>query len=96
MMYRFVTTVIKSSTRNPEPGEVTFSMVLPEVAFISNFSILTNGEENVALVMNAREAKERYNDAMKRGLTTRLYEYEYYTGLTLGERKFNISLNSLT
>ena len=89
MTYRYVRTLVKSTIKNQdlEPQEVTFAMVLPEIAFISNFSILADGKEHVARVMDATLAKEKYNNATKIG---------YGTGMVNqlpNDRTFNISVN---
>jgi len=89
MTYRYVRTVVKSSIKNPDPQsrEVTFAMVLPEPAVISNFSILADGKEYKALVMDAAIARKKYEAAKKGGLTTGLAEE------MPSARKFNISVN---
>ena len=68
VMYRHATTVVRSTMRNtePEPSEVTFAMVMPEPALVSNFSILADGEENVALVMDRQMARDAYDDPEER------------------------------
>ena len=76
VMYRHATTVVRSTMRNtePEPTEVTFAMVMPEPALVSNFSILADGEENVALVMDRKEARDAYDDPEEMGGTVGLLE----------------------
>ena len=65
IMYRYAQTVVKSTMKNmfKSPQEVTFNMKLPEVAFISNFTITSEGEEHVAEVLGQEEAIQKYNDA---------------------------------
>merc|ERR1711936_1283019 len=89
MTYRYVRTLVKSSIKNPDPQsrEVTFAMVLPEPAVISNFFILADGKEYKALVMDAAIARKKYEAAKKGGLTTGLAEE------MPSARKFNISVN---
>ena len=81
IMYRYVQTVVKSTMRNTftQSQEVTFAMVLPEPAFISNFSIITGGREHVASVMDQTEARETYEEAKKIELSTGLIEVVLFT-----------------
>ena len=52
---------------NSEPQEVTFSMVLPDSAFVSNFSmILNDGNEFVAKVEEKKKAQEIFDAAKNR------------------------------
>merc|ERR1712226_539417 len=72
IMYRYAQTVVKSTTKNllNSPHEVIFNMRSPEMAFISNFTITSEGEEHVAEVLGQDEAKQKYNDAKEMNLTT--------------------------
>ena len=60
IMYRYAQTVVKSTMKNTfdTPQEVTFNMMLPEVAVISNFTITSDGEEHVAEVLGREEARQ--------------------------------------
>ena len=88
--YRYVRTEVRSTMTNPdtEARELTFAMILPEPAFISNFSILAGGEEYVASVMDSKEARAKYNNAKEMSLSTGLVQAEYPK-----ERKFSIKVN---
>merc|ERR1711988_1333128 len=63
--YRYARTELRSTMTNRDKWdkEITFNMTLPEPAFISNFTILAGGQEHVATVMDADEARKKYNDA---------------------------------
>ena len=66
--FRFAHTTVESYLKNPSPNsrEVTFSMILPDTAFVSNFSmILKDGEEFVAKVEEKTKAKQIYDAALK-------------------------------
>ena len=58
IMYRYAQTVVKSTMKNTgnTQQEVTFNMTLSKVAFISNFTVTSEGEEYVAEVMDREEA----------------------------------------
>ena len=90
IMYRYAQTVVKSTMKNmfKSPQEVTFNMKLPEVAFISNFTITSEGEEHVAEVLGQDEAIQKYNDAREMNLTTGLVNKDLPK-----ERNFTISVN---
>ena len=90
IMYRYAQTVVKSTMKNmfKSPQEVTFNMKLPEVAFISNFTITSEGEEHVAEVLGQEEAIQKYNDAREMNLTTGLVNKDLPK-----ERNFTISVN---
>jgi len=72
IQYRYAKTVVKSYIKNPSSSisqEVTFNMVLPSTAFISNFTMQVNGKDTiyVARVAEKEEAKKSYNEAIKVG-----------------------------
>ena len=70
--YRYARTEVRSTVTNRDKWdkEITFTMTLPEPAFISNFTILAGGQEHVATVMDSEEARRKYNDAKDMSLTT--------------------------
>ena len=72
IQFRYAKTVVKANIKNPSittAQEVKFQMVLPNTAFISNFTIQIKGEEElyVAKVAEKEEAQESYNEAISRG-----------------------------
>ena len=87
--YRYARTEVRSTmtNRDTKDQEITFAMTLPEPAFISNFTILAGGQEHVATVMDADEARRKYNDAKEMRLDTGLDE-EFPK-----ERNFSIKVN---
>merc|ERR1711971_379084 len=87
IMYRYAETVVKSTMKNTfdTAQEVTFNMMLPKVAVITNFTITSDGEENVAEVLEREEARKKYIDAQSQGMNA---------GEVRGEkRNFTISVN---
>ena len=67
--------------------EIMFSMILPETAFISNFSMIQNGAETVAKVMEKQEAIDEYNEAKRIGISSGLVKKERYSN------RFSMSAN---
>jgi uncharacterized protein YegL len=72
IQYRYAKTIVKSYVKNPSASmsqEVTFIMVLPSTAFISNFTMQVNGKDTiyVARVAEKEEAKKSYNEAITAG-----------------------------
>merc|ERR1712226_797550 len=90
IMYRYAQTVVKSTTKNlfNTSQEVIFKMKLPEMAFISNFTITSEGEEHVAEVLGQDEAIQKYNEAKEMNLTTGLANKDLPK-----ERNFTISVS---
>jgi len=87
IMYRYAQTVVTSTMKNVDntTQEVVFNMTLPEMAFISNFTMTTGGKEHVADVMGREEAKLKYNDAKNKDMSA---------GVVSGRnRNFEISAN---
>ncbi|XP_049822945.1 inter-alpha-trypsin inhibitor heavy chain H4-like isoform X1 [Aethina tumida] len=66
---RFATTLITSKVKNfdQSPQETTFSVVLPESAFISEFIMEMGGKKYKAYVKEKEEAKRIYDKAVSRG-----------------------------
>ena len=62
-------------------------MILPETAFISNFSIIQNGAETVAKLMEKQEAIDKYNEAKRFGISSGLVKKERYSN------RFSMSAN---
>ena len=69
IQFRYARTVVQSYIKNPSnlAKEAGFNFILPETAFISNFSMTIGGEEYVAEVAEKEEAKERYQEAVASG-----------------------------
>ncbi|XP_069689636.1 inter-alpha-trypsin inhibitor heavy chain H4-like [Periplaneta americana] len=69
--FRYARTVISSKIANPsnKSQEVTFSAVLPETAFISEFLLEVEGKVYKAYVKEKEEAKREYTEAVNRGDT---------------------------
>jgi len=69
VQFRYAKTVAESYVKNPNvvAGEVTFELVLPDTAFVSNFSMLIDGMEYVAKVDEKEEAQETYNREVTAG-----------------------------
>merc|ERR1712110_490176 len=72
--FRYSKTVVTALYRNPgiEANKAVFTMVLPESAFISNFSMTIKEEEYVAEVKEKEEAKRTYEEAVESGLSAGL------------------------
>ncbi|XP_008193326.1 inter-alpha-trypsin inhibitor heavy chain H4 isoform X2 [Tribolium castaneum] len=66
---RFATTLVTSKVRNLKKtaAETTFSVVLPENAFISAFEMEIEGKIYKAHVKEKQEAKQIYQEAVSRG-----------------------------
>ncbi|KAJ8257260.1 hypothetical protein GJAV_G00183680 [Gymnothorax javanicus] len=71
---RYAATTVQSSVWNtlPVTKEAAFEVDLPSSAFISNFSIISNGKEYVAQVQERSAAKKIYDAAKKKGKTAGL------------------------
>merc|ERR1712110_352218 len=67
--FRYSKTVVTALYRNPgtEANKAVFTMLLPESAFISNFSMTIKEEEYVAEVKEKGEAKRTYEEAVDSG-----------------------------
>jgi len=75
--YRYAKTEVESYIKNPSTDnakEVSFEMVLPEKAFISNFSIETGNKVYVSRVEKKKEANEIYEKAVSSGQTAGLVD----------------------
>ena len=73
--YRYAKTEVESYIKNPSTDnakEVSFEMVLPEKAFISNFSIETGNKVYVSRVEKKKEANEIFEKAVSNGQTAGL------------------------
>merc|ERR1712038_1965103 len=72
--FRYSRTQVSALYKNPghEANKAVFTMVLPESAFISNFSMTIKEEEYVAEVKVKEEAKKTYEEAVDSGLSAGL------------------------
>ena len=69
-----------------ESSEVVYSVIIPDKAFISNFSLTLNGTIHYAEILTKEEARERYEDAVNSGDTAGL-------GETSDIKKFTFRVN---
>ncbi len=69
VQFRYARTRVESYVKNPASlaQAVTFSLVIPDRAFVSNFSMLVDGEEFVAEVKEKEKAEETFQEAVDRG-----------------------------
>jgi len=69
VQFRYAKTVAESYVKNPNAvaGEVAFELVLPDTAFVSNFSMLIDDVEYVAKVDEKEEAQETYDREVAAG-----------------------------
>jgi hypothetical protein len=78
-LHRYAHTTIEADMKNPssKAREVTFSVILPDSAFVSNFSmILRDNEELVAKVMEKKKAKDVYKEALQQDGTAGLVQVQ--------------------
>jgi hypothetical protein len=94
---RFGTVSIDSLVHNPafDDREITFQILLPEEEFISNFTMLINGEMYVAEVVSKEEAQKRYKEAQKKNVTAGLVENKSWKPAekVRGMERFEVSVN---
>ena len=71
---RYARTMVSTRMRNPSSSsqEMTYSINLPDTAFISNFSMNVNGKFHVADVEKKEDAQKIFNEAKKNGLNAGL------------------------
>merc|ERR1712038_1455468 len=69
VQFRYAHTLVTSYVKNPTntSQEISFAAVIPNDAFISNFSMVLQGEEHVAEVKEKEEARREYTEAVSRG-----------------------------
>merc|ERR1719347_114259 len=69
IQFRYARTQVTSHIKNPgtAPNQADFTMVLPDSAFISNFSMIIRDVEYVAQVKEKEEAKKNFNEAINQG-----------------------------
>jgi len=88
--FRYSRTQVTAYYKNPgkEASKATFSMVIPQSAFISNFSMTIEDEEFVARVQEKEEAKKSYNEAVSSGIGAGIVEKD-----TRDSNIFNVDTN---
>ncbi|CAL8143934.1 unnamed protein product [Orchesella dallaii] len=89
--YRYSRTYVTSRVANKDPTkaqEVTFSVVLPETAFISKFIMEIDGKPYEAYVKEKEEAKKDYIQAQSQGQSAGLVEKS-----TRNSNVFNVNVN---
>ena len=66
---RYSRTVVESQVTNPDPEAQTaeFVVIIPDSAFVSNFSMEVGGQEFVARVEEKEKAKKTFERAVSRG-----------------------------
>ena len=66
---RYSRTVVESRVTNPDPAAqmAEFAVIIPDSAFISNFSMEVGGEEFVARLEEKEKAKKTFERAVSRG-----------------------------
>jgi len=77
IQFRYSKTVVESRIKNPSISnaqDVEFEMVLPEKAFISNFTIATEGQTYVSKVERKENATQIFNEAVSSGQTAGLVD----------------------
>lgn len=69
IQFRYARTSVESHFQNPSltSQEVTFTAIIPNSAYISNFSMAFDGEEYVATVAAKEEARRVYEEAVTAG-----------------------------
>merc|ERR1712001_554495 len=69
VQFRYAHTLVTSYVKNPTntSQEISFAAVIPNDAFISNFTMILQGEEHVAEVKEKEEARREYTEAVSRG-----------------------------
>ena len=67
--FRYSRTEVMAYYKNPgtKANKAVFNMVIPQSAFISNFSMIIKDEEFLAEVKEKEEAREAYEDALSTG-----------------------------
>ena len=87
---RYAQTEVESLIKNPSNSSKTaeFSILLPESAFISFFSMTKNGKEQVSRVMAKKDARDSFNSAKNKGLGAGLVSQDDQDA-----NKFTISTN---
>merc|ERR1719411_2541521 len=90
IQFRYARTVVESSVSNPDTVAqlASFTLVIPDSAFISAFSMEIEGEEYKARVEEKEEAEETFKKALNRGRGAGLVSQDAKDG-----NKFTVSTN---
>merc|ERR1712038_1391374 len=69
VQFRYAHTLVTSYVKNPTntSQEISFAAVIPNDAFISNFTMVLQGEEHIVEVKEKEEARREYTEAVSRG-----------------------------
>merc|ERR1711892_650762 len=69
IQFRYARTEVINEIKNPgtAPNKADFTMVIPDSAFISNFSMIIKGVEYVAEVKGKDDAKKTFDEAVSSG-----------------------------
>merc|ERR1711892_1539877 len=69
IQFRYARTEVFNNIKNPgtAPNKADFTMVIPDSAFISNFSMVIKGVEYVAEVKGKEDAKKTFDEAVSSG-----------------------------
>merc|ERR1712209_144650 len=90
VQFRYARTVVESSVSNPDTVAqlASFTLVIPDSAFISAFSMEIEGEEYKARVEEKEETEETFKKALNRGRGAGLVSQDAKDG-----NKFTVSTN---
>ncbi|XP_045166399.2 inter-alpha-trypsin inhibitor heavy chain H3-like [Mercenaria mercenaria] len=106
IQFRFATTLVTSRVANPAnySQETVFDVILPQEAFISNFTLEINGVVYPGIVKDKNKAKKEYEEAKKKGQTTGIVSQERrdtrtfkvkITVAAFGKSTFNLTYQEL-
>ncbi|KAF5307797.1 hypothetical protein FQR65_LT06669 [Abscondita terminalis] len=86
---RYAVTTIRSKIKNydTKPKQAAFSVILPDSAFISNFTMEINGQNYSAYVKEKEEAKKIYDEAVALGNSAA------HVATARDSNRFTISIN---
>ena len=94
---RFGTVVMESVIENssPDDKEATFQVMLPDEAFMSNFTMVINGKFYQTKVVSKEEAEEQYEEAKNQNKTAGMVSNEDWEPekRIRGMEKFKVSVN---
>ena len=96
---RFVNTLVTSvmEKKSPQNKEAIFVVLLPQTAFISNFSMEVDGELYIGQVREKGAARKEYEKAKNKNLNTGLVSQQSEStvrGMDKFEIRFNVAPNS--
>ena len=93
---RFAHTVVTSTLKNTslKRREAKFVVHLPGTAFVSNFSMIVNGKQYIALVKEREDASDDFEKAKKKGQTTEPVQAVRIRGMDVFAIAINVAPNS--